>query len=321
MVTRPTGWAVGSFRLALKIDVDTERGTRLGVPALMRILAEAGVPATFFFSLGPDNTGRALRRLFRPGFASKVARTNVLAHYGLRTLLNGVLWPGPKIARRHAPILRAVARNGFGVAVHCWDHVRWQDGLRKMRADEVHGELARAFEAFESVFGARPTAAGAAGWQANSFSLAAYDDARLLWASDTRGRTPFFPCAGGRVFRTPQLPTTLPTLDELLGRREHPRVGLAERLLDGLRPDALEVMTLHAELEGQREQGFLREVLDAARSRGVELVRLEDEVTRLRVQMDAIPICELEEDGSVLGRSGTLAAQGPTLGPGAAPVL
>ncbi len=310
---------MGSFRLALKIDVDTERGTRLGVPALMRMLAEAGVPATFFFSLGPDNTGRALRRIFRPGFASKVTRTNVLAHYGLRTLLNGVLWPGPKIARRHAPILQAVARNGFGVAVHCWDHVRWQDGLRTMRADEVRAELARAFQAFESVFGVRPTAAGAAGWQANAFSLAAYDDAGLLWASDTRGRTPFLPRAGGRVFRTPQLPTTLPTLDELLGRREHPRLGLAERVLDGLRPDALEVLTLHAELEGQREQAFLRELLDVARARGIPFVRLEDEAARLREQVEAIPICELAENGSVPGRSGTLAAQGARLGAGSPP--
>ena len=52
--------------LALKVDVDTDRGTREGVPALVRLLEEFGIPATFLFSLGPDNTGKSITRIFRP---------------------------------------------------------------------------------------------------------------------------------------------------------------------------------------------------------------------------------------------------------------
>ena len=86
-------------RLSLKVDVDTDRGTRVGVPRLLDLFDEFGIQATFLFSLGPDNTGRAIRRIFRPGFFRKVARTGVVSTYGLRTLLNGVLWPGPHIGR------------------------------------------------------------------------------------------------------------------------------------------------------------------------------------------------------------------------------
>jgi len=301
---------VGSRRLALKVDVDTERGTRIHVPALARTLREAGVPATFFFSLGPDRTGRALRRVFRPGFASKVRRTNVLAIYGLRTLLNGVLVPGPQIAGRHAGILRSVRDAGFGVAVHCWDHVRWQDELCRMSDEEVHRELGKAFECFEHVFRARASAAGAAGWQADARSLASYDEYGLAWASDTRGTGPFRPRVGGRVFRTLQIPTTLPTLDELLGRPEHPRERLVEQLVGCLRPDALDVMTLHAEIEGGRERPMLQRLLAALAAERVEIVRLEDEAARLLREPERLPVCELIE-ASVPGRSGTLALQGP----------
>src|SRR5256885_15652285 len=59
--------------------------------------AERGIKATFLFALGPDNTGRAIRRIFRPGFFGKVSRTSVVSTYGWRTLINGVLWPGPDI--------------------------------------------------------------------------------------------------------------------------------------------------------------------------------------------------------------------------------
>ena len=75
--------------LAIKVDVDTDRGTRIGVPNLLAVFEEFGVKATFLFSLGPDNTGRAIKRIFRPGFLSKVSRTSVVSTYGIRTLMNG----------------------------------------------------------------------------------------------------------------------------------------------------------------------------------------------------------------------------------------
>src|SRR5204863_91232 len=117
----------GQVKLALKVDVDTFRGTRDGVPRLVKVLKRHGAGATFLFSLGPDHTGRALRRIFRPGFLSKVKRTSVLEHYGVRTLLYGTLLPGPDIGRRCADTMRAARDAGFEVGIHCWDHVRWQD--------------------------------------------------------------------------------------------------------------------------------------------------------------------------------------------------
>ena len=40
-------------RIALKIDVDTYRGTLHGVPALVGLLQKYDAGATFFFSLKP----------------------------------------------------------------------------------------------------------------------------------------------------------------------------------------------------------------------------------------------------------------------------
>src|SRR6188472_2608226 len=85
--------------MTLKVDVDTLRGTREGVPRLARLLRNLGLPATFLFSLGPDHTGRAIRRVFRRGFMSKVRRTSVASNYGIRTLLYGTLLPGPDIGK------------------------------------------------------------------------------------------------------------------------------------------------------------------------------------------------------------------------------
>src|SRR5277367_6679825 len=142
-----------SARIGLKVDVDTLRGTREGVPRLMALFKKYGVDATFYFSVGPDNTGRALRRVFRKGFFRKVARTSVIKHYGFQTLLYGVLLPGPDIGLSAGTVLRSVHDAGFEVGLHTYDHVRWQDNVATASAAWTRAEFERGLAAFERVFG------------------------------------------------------------------------------------------------------------------------------------------------------------------------
>jgi undecaprenyl phosphate-alpha-L-ara4FN deformylase len=296
--------------LALKVDVDTERGTRIGVPNLLDAFQEFDIKATFLFSLGPDNTGRAIKRIFRPGFFSKVSRTSVVSVYGIRTLLNGTLLPGPNIARRHADLMRKARDAGHEVGIHCYDHIRWQDGLAKMSQEQVTAEFEKAREAFAKVFGIEAKTAGAAGWQANANSLAAYDAASLDYASDGRGASPYFPHAEGKTFKALQVPTTLPTLDELLGREEFPQNALVSHYMGLLRPGKLNVLTLHAELEGMAHLSFFRDLLSSLRDQNVSCQPLCVTAQDVLKHPEGVPVCQLM-DGEIDGRSGVLAIQGP----------
>lgn len=289
------------MKLALKIDVDTYRGTREGVPRLVRLLQLHEAGATFLFSLGPDHTGRAVRRVFRPGFFSKVKRTSVLEHYGLRTLLYGTLLPGPDIGRRCADEMRAVKAAGFEVGVHCWDHARWQDNVTSKDADWTEREMQRAFDRFKEVFGSDCSVHGAAGWQLNRHA-AWYEERHCSYASDTRGREPFRPLWDGVAIGCPQLPTTLPTLDELVGVENN----VAGRILELTKEKKNHVFTAHAELEGGDWHGILDALLSGWRDQGYELVSLKSLYESLDVA--SLPRSEVVL-GEVPGRSGTLALQ------------
>jgi len=294
--------------LSIKIDVDTDRATRIGVPNLLSLFDGFGVKATFLFSLGPDNTGRAIRRIFRPGFFSKVSRTSVVSVYGIRTLLNGVLLPGPHIGRRNEAVMRQTRDKGHEPGIHCYDHIKWQDGLVNMGENEVRSEFGKARQEFERIFGEPARTAGAAGWQANALSLGVEEEAGLLYASDCRGTHPFFPRAGGKAFKTLQIPSTLPTLDELLGRPEYPEERIVDHYLSLLGPGKPNVLTVHAELEGMKYLSLFRRFLEQAKHRGVRFVLLRDLATELLRSPSAIPVCDLVP-GVVDGRSGTLAVQ------------
>src|SRR5450755_4809275 len=136
------------MQLALKIDVDTLRGTREGVPNLVELLRKHRAGASFLFSVGPDHTGRAIKRIFRPGFFSKVRRTSVLKHYGLKTLLYGPLLPGPAIGRRAGDVMRNVRDAGYEVGVHCFDHTTWQDFVSRRGEAWTRDQMLRAVHRF-----------------------------------------------------------------------------------------------------------------------------------------------------------------------------
>ena len=295
--------------IALKIDVDTYRGTREGVPRLADLLERLDVRATFLFSLGPDHTGRAVKRAFRRGFISKVRRTSVLEHYGLQTLLYGTLLPGPHIGKRCRAEMRDIARRGFEVGVHTYNHVKWQDGVADANECWTREQLQLAQDQFMEIFERAPAVHGAAGWQINSAVPGLEQALDFRYASDVRGTEPFIPVIDDIEVLVPQLPTTLPTLDELIGREDLQHVDPVDHLLalTAAEPQRDHVFTLHAELEGGVYLSSLHRLLRSWRERGVSLGDLAGAMATLDVPR--LPRCGIVM-GSVAGRSGMLACQG-----------
>jgi undecaprenyl phosphate-alpha-L-ara4FN deformylase len=293
---------VSEIQFAVKVDVCTYTAMRDGVPALMRAFDAYGIRASFFVACGRDHSGRAIRRLLRPGFLQKMYRTNAVGTYGWRTMLYGTVLPGPQIARSGAASLRTLVRDGHEVGMHGYDHVYWQDRLPALSPAAVRAELERARVAFAEILGTPPQAFGAPGWQCTPASLGSEDALDLLYHSDTRGVSPFIPEMNGQRFRTMDIPTTLPTLDETYGR-----IGTTPRELTAfycqqLRA-GLNVYTAHAEMEGIRQLPHLRDLLDALRSQATFL-RLID------VARDArnVPVARVVA-GPIAGRAGTVAWQ------------
>jgi peptidoglycan/xylan/chitin deacetylase (PgdA/CDA1 family) len=300
--------------LALKVDVDTLRGTQEGVPRLLDLFDRHGVSTTFLFSLGPDHTGRALKRAFRPGFFAKVQRTSVVEHYGIRTLLYGTLLPGPDIGLRAADPMRAADRRGHEVGIHTWDHVAWQDNVRDKRARWTWQQMGHAHARFVKIFGRPPTTHGAAGWQMNDDALRQLDTWGMKYASDGRvaddetERGPFRPQVGGRALEHIQIPTTLPTLDELIGLDGRDARGAADALLAlSASSSGDEVFTLHAELEGMKLIDAFERLIVGWKDQGFTLGSMA--TAYARIDPRTVPLRRWRW-GSIAGRSGELMTTG-----------
>jgi peptidoglycan/xylan/chitin deacetylase (PgdA/CDA1 family) len=173
-------------------------------------------------------------------------------------------------------------------------------------------EFERGMQAFKNVFGFYPKSHAAAGWQINAHALELEREYGLQYASDTRGRRPFWPLLVQGRSSCPQLPTTLPTFDELLGREGIDDSNIAEavfRLSDhrgATGPNPLHVFTLHAELEGMLLRGSFESLLTKWQAAGAQITRMAKiHELGLLQPMPEQPVVM----GEVPGRSGLLAIQ------------
>ena len=256
------------MNLGLRIEVATLRGTRKAVPRLVAALKEAGAGGTFLFSLGPDHTGRALGSL---------PRVRRLRCYGPIALVSGTLLPGADIGKRGADAMRSVEAEGHEAGILAYDRVRWLKQIAAAGEAWTAAAMQRARERYEEIFGTAALTHGAPGWRMNRYAFRYAQRLGFRHASDTRGTGPFIPVVRGELVACPQLPTTLPTLDELLAEGNTPDEAV-RRLLEASRDPAPtgHVYALRAEVEGTVFAPALRALLAGWHALGYRVVSLRD---------------------------------------------
>ncbi len=145
------------MQLALKIDVDTLRGTREGVPALIDLLRRRTAPTPPSCSAwGPTTragpcaacSGRDSSARWRaPRCSSTTASRRCCMARCCRVRIS--------VARRRR-FMRRVRDAGFEVGIHCFDHTNWQDFVSRRDAAWTRTQMLRAVERFREVFGSAP---------------------------------------------------------------------------------------------------------------------------------------------------------------------
>ncbi len=177
-------------KVGLRIDVDTFRGTREGVPRLLEILSKHNIQASIFFSVGPDNMGRHLWRLVKPQFCGRCCaqmRHRFMAAY----LLAGTAWPVKRLVMP-MPISFVkrlnITKSACTLGSPCLQ-ARSGNWDRQTMIDDI----ARGLRTLEEIIGQPVTCSAAAGWRADQKVIEAKEAFHLRYNSDCRGAMPFRP--------------------------------------------------------------------------------------------------------------------------------
>ena len=262
------------MKIGLRIDVDTFRGTKTGVPNLCKILAEHNLNASFFFSIGPDNMGRHLWRLLRPAFFMKMLRSKAASLYGWDILLKGTFFQGPLIGERLAEVIAMVPNHGHEIGLHAWDHFHWQVHIDTLNRQTIRRSLEKGYDQLMRITGKPPICSAVPAWKCNNKVLLEKERLHFNYNSDCRGRSIFYPVIDGKTLSQPQIPVTLPTYDEVIRHKGVSAANYNDYIFSLMKPEDLNVLTVHAEVEGISCAKMFDQFLKKARTKGISFVPL-----------------------------------------------
>ena len=186
------------MHLAFRAEVSSLEGALNGVPQILDLLKQYSIKASFILSLGPD-------------FSDSLFKGAVS-----RTLLRG--FSSSNIEKEAEDNLLAIADDGHEVGVSPYDPGGWRSKGAYGDMHYTRDAMEHSLAAFQRLFGRAPRLHGATGWQVNPNLFTLEQSFGFSYASDVRGKTLFFPSLQNVTSLCLQIPTTLPTFDEMLKR-------------------------------------------------------------------------------------------------------
>jgi hypothetical protein len=169
------------------------------------LFSEFQVRASFFFPLGLDCPGRYPSR----AWASR-------AYLPWQDLLRGGILPARDFGSESRRLFELARKDGHDVGLVGVSPFAWAEKMAIADSDWVGSQFAAIDTAVEEWCPNDRGGLASMGWQVHPALIEGLVPERAAYSSVCRGKMPFYPVLQGKRSAIPEIPTTLPTVQELL---------------------------------------------------------------------------------------------------------
>jgi len=259
-------------------DIDHRACMTDGMPRVLRVCQEFGVPNTFFVNMGRSTN---LREWLGKGIRGSRAKLNDMEAVNL---IEKIGWPrfiletllSRPVGRAFLRELEQTQAAGHELGLHGGsDHVVWSRRFAELPAAVLEADVSATLQEFERHFG-RPAGFTCPGFKCDERSSALVEKLGFRYDGDAIGGEPRHPSVEGRPLAHWTIPVTvcgprtIPFL-EWHGARGTPEEQVIAELRERIEGQDWVVLYGHPCYEGVREQ-LLRRVFQAVQAAGFQFV-------------------------------------------------
>jgi len=235
---------------SLRIDLESDKGIREGVPKILALLKEFDVKASFYVSMGGESNILELLK-----YRKKLPGKRKVSVFSRGEILRMVILPKDFITE-NKKILQRILAEGHELGIHGWKHREWTRGLEQLNVRKV---IRKAIKKYIKLFGKKPQSFCAPAFRMNQEVVKILSSEGIKVISDFEGDSP------KKINRLINVPITLrgegntPIIEYYVGGG-YSDEEIFEKITSEIEGEDYSSMYIHGLFECREKIGLLKEL-------------------------------------------------------------
>ena len=166
---------------SLRIDLESNKGIREGVPKILALLKKYNIKASFYLAMGGESN---LFELLR--YRKKLPGKRGVSVFSKLEMFRMIFFPMDFVVKNQK-VLQKILMEGHELGIHGWKHREWTRGLEKI---DVRKAVRKAVRRYINIFNMRPNSFCAPAFRTNNEVIKILSKEGIYVISDIEGISP-----------------------------------------------------------------------------------------------------------------------------------
>ena len=249
---------------SLRIDLESDKGIREGVPKILALLKEFDVKASFYVTMGGESNILELLK-----YRKKLPGKRKVSVFSRGEILRMILFPKDFVTE-NKKILQRILAEGHELGIHGWKHREWTRGLEQLN---VRKAIRKAIKKYIKLFGKKPQSFCAPAFRMNQEVVNTLSSGGIEVISDFEGDSP------KKVDGLINVPITLrgegntPIIEYYVGEGYSDK-EIFEKIVVGIKKSDYASMYIHGLFECREKIGLLKELFKWLKKKKIKTKKL-----------------------------------------------